>query len=234
MKTHLCLRRHGQEDIRVNNGSSVLGPGNPLCPPEHSSYYAYPVGVQLGVTAEEELCGSVFSEELPPKPHVQCLGNFGAIGISLRKKKRFVEDQSCLTVVIYSTPAITFPSGARKWAVVGEDNTAHYPLVISETRLPLKEANRPRPAFVAVSIRPHERFRESLLEGQPHKNYRQYAEEAGVATRVTFAPFSSFLWVHSPQNDALWSIFQAREINRLAAYGGFRWYFHVFQCRSIK
>ncbi|GBN25642.1 hypothetical protein AVEN_184857-1 [Araneus ventricosus] len=45
------------------------------------------------------------------------------------------------------------------------------------------------------------------------------------------------LWVHSsrlPQNDVLGSIFQAREINRFAAYGGFRWYFHMFQCPITK
>ncbi|GBM05110.1 hypothetical protein AVEN_3247-1 [Araneus ventricosus] len=88
METCLCVRRHGQEDIRVNNGSSVFRPGNPLCPPEHSSHDVCPVRVQLGETAEEELTGSVFAEEMPSKPHVQCLGNFGGIGISLRKKKK--------------------------------------------------------------------------------------------------------------------------------------------------
>ncbi|GBN53683.1 hypothetical protein AVEN_189543-1 [Araneus ventricosus] len=51
-------------------------------------------------------------------------------------------------------PAITLPYGARKWAVVGKaywsPPTALIPEAISEPHLPSKEANRLRPAFVAV------------------------------------------------------------------------------------
>ncbi|GBN33608.1 hypothetical protein AVEN_208386-1 [Araneus ventricosus] len=58
-------------------------------------------------------------------------------------------------VVIYPTPspAVTFPLGARKWAVVAKDNWTHYlAYLLSDLRNspPSKEAKRLRPAFVAV------------------------------------------------------------------------------------
>ncbi|GBN29039.1 hypothetical protein AVEN_81432-1 [Araneus ventricosus] len=55
-------------------------------------------------------------------------------------------------VVIYPNtppPAITFPQGAGKWAVVGKDNlTTH--TAISEPHLPSKEGNHLRSALIAV------------------------------------------------------------------------------------
>ncbi|GBN14576.1 hypothetical protein AVEN_73594-1 [Araneus ventricosus] len=50
-------------------------------------------------------------------------------------------------------PAVTFPLGARKWAVVAKDNwTPYLAYLLSELRNspPSKEAKRLRPAFVAV------------------------------------------------------------------------------------
>ncbi|GBN11250.1 hypothetical protein AVEN_62484-1 [Araneus ventricosus] len=51
-------------------------------------------------------------------------------------------------------PALTFPKGARKWAVVGKDNwTALIYEAISELLLLSKEANRLRPAFLSVKLK---------------------------------------------------------------------------------
>ncbi|GBN10762.1 hypothetical protein AVEN_135955-1 [Araneus ventricosus] len=58
-------------------------------------------------------------------------------------------------VVLYpTTPAITFPYGARKWAVIGKDNWTLLPRLspkLSQNLTsPQKEANRLRLSIVAV------------------------------------------------------------------------------------
>ncbi|GBO20038.1 hypothetical protein AVEN_14436-1 [Araneus ventricosus] len=68
----------------------------------------------------------------------------------------------------HPTPAITSPYGARKWAVVGNDNWTPYRAYLRSdlrTSPPLKEANRLRPTFIAVKGKYLDRLARQLVLG---------------------------------------------------------------------
>ncbi|GBO45232.1 hypothetical protein AVEN_144832-1 [Araneus ventricosus] len=141
-ETHSCLRRHGQEDIRVTTDRRFLDLAILCAPPEHSSQLCF-IRLESNSNCRGGNPAGVSSPRTClPKPHVQCLEIWGDWDLS-KKKEKLLQSQifrdegyeldSQPRVVIYLHPCYNLPlSGARKWAVVGEDNTAHYPLVIQK------------------------------------------------------------------------------------------------------